>query len=77
MSEPKKTSLTDTSFGIGQMADGSIDTFPLSELPARTAARDREEEATDYAIAQSQLGFPGDDDDLSDLDDIAKVLGGG
>jgi hypothetical protein len=75
MAKPKKeTSLTDLTFGIGQMADGSIDSFPLSELASRAAKRDAEEEATDYAMAQSELGFPGEEDDLSDLKDLEKVL---
>jgi|GEM_PF-1968222 len=77
MSDPKN-SMTDLTFGIGQMTDGSIDSFPLSELPARAAKRNAEEEASAYAMAQSELGFPGDDeDDLSDLPEIARVLGDG
>lgn len=53
-------SFTDTSFGIGQRADGTIDVFPESELAARIAQRDAQDAAIDHAIEQSEQGFPGD-----------------
>lgn len=49
----------------GEMADGTIDTFPLAELPQRLA----EFRALEHAAT--------DDDDLSDLDDIEKLFGVG
>lgn len=51
-------SFTDQSFGIGQNTDGSFNVFPASELAQRIAARERDEEATSYAIEQSEKGFP-------------------
>lgn len=72
-------SFEDTSFGIGQMADGSINIVPLSELGRITAERDSQEAAIAHAIAQSDAGFPdgdGDDDD-DDLDDDTSDDDGG
>jgi hypothetical protein len=62
-------SFADLSYGVGQKADGTIDTFPASELAARIAARDADEEATTYAIEDSEL----QDDDLGDLGDLDEL----
>lgn len=62
--DPKK------GFGIGQLADGKLDIFPLDELPAREAERDRQEAETDYAVAQSEAGFPDLEEDLDDISDL-------
>lgn len=67
-------SFQDIGIGIGQTADGSIATFPLSELAERTAARDRDEAAAQYAIDQSEKGFP-DEDGAAELDDKADTTG--
>lgn len=76
MAEPDKDtheSFLDTRYGIGQNADGTFNVFPASELAAKTAERDRDEAAIEYAIEQSEAGFPPeieeDLDDVSDLDD--------
>jgi hypothetical protein len=68
-------SFEDTSLGIGQNADGTFNSFPLSELPQQVAKTKSEQEATSYAIEQSESGYPGEeDDDLSDLDDLDDIL---
>lgn len=55
--------------GIGQNADGGIDSFPLSELQKRTAERDSQEAATQHAMDQSDEGFPPEpEEDFEDLD---------
>lgn len=83
MDDPEKDrheSFEDSGVGIGQTADGRIESFPASELPARTAQRDSEDAATAYAMEQSEEGFPEpadqtpEDDDLSDLDDLDALL---
>lgn len=63
-------SLKSTEFGIGQTTDGKIDSFPLSELQARIAERDRQEAETDYAIEHSEPDAP--EDDLMD-DYVATI----
>lgn len=69
-------SFEDISVGIGQNADGTITSFPLSELPERQAALREQEESTTYAMEQMENGFPDEqEDDLSDLDDLDEVLG--
>jgi hypothetical protein len=55
--------------GIGQNADGTFNSFPLSELEERTAARKQQEEATEYAAKQLQEGFPPEDDDEPESDE--------
>ena len=76
MADKVQESLKDEKFGIGQRADGSIDTFPLSELPAR-AKKDKEEaDAQEFAFQQAQEGFPEEADDLSDLDEVDELFGG-
>lgn len=66
MAKPKDAdtheSFKDSGVAIGQVGDDELDIFPLSELPARIAARDLEEKAWDTAMAE-------DLDDVSDLDD--------
>lgn len=63
-------------FGIGELSDGSFNTFPVSELAARTAERDRQEQADDHAFQQSEAGFPtiedgdGEDPFLESDDDL-------
>ncbi len=66
-------SFEDSGVGIGQNADGSFDTFPLKDLPARVAARTAQEEADEYAYRQSEEGFPDEDDFEDDLDDISDL----
>jgi uncharacterized protein YaiL (DUF2058 family) len=72
----RHVSFEDSGIGIGQNADGKIETFPASELAERVAQRDADEAATEYAIEQSEQGFPEEDDtdDVSDLDDIEDLL---
>jgi hypothetical protein len=53
----------DHEYGIGEMVDGTIDTFPPEELPARWAELQEMERAATG------------EDDLSDLDDIAEMFG--
>lgn len=73
-------SFRDTAFGIGQRADGTIDTFPLSQLAERTKARDAEEEESAEDVMKradkqqqaeiAALESEADGDvDVSDLDD--------
>lgn len=68
----KGGSLNNDHFGMGENADGSFETFPLSQLAKRTAERDRQDAADQYALEQSENGFADpfleDDSDL-DLDD--------
>lgn len=57
---------------MGQNADGTFDTFPLADLAKRTAQRASDEEATGYAMEQSEEGFPEDQpEDFADLSDAA------
>lgn len=61
--KPKGDGFTHDSFkddkrAIGGLAGGKLDTFPLSELAARTKKRDEEDEAVGYAMEQSEAGFP-------------------
>jgi len=65
-------SLENGDFGIGQRTDGTIDTFPAEELPARLAAQREEEAAISFAIEQSENGFPDEAEqtDISDLDEL-------
>jgi uncharacterized protein YaiL (DUF2058 family) len=72
----KNESMEDGKFGIGQNADGSFNSFPLSELPQKVAERDSDEAAAQHALEQSEQGFPEEDDtdDVSDLDDIEDLL---
>lgn len=65
-------SLESTEFGIGQTADGAIASFPAAELPEHLAADASQDEATSYAIEQSEQGFPEEEDptDISDLDEL-------
>lgn len=49
----------DTGQAMGQNADGTFDTFPASELAQKTAERDSNEAATQYAMEQSEEGYPG------------------
>jgi hypothetical protein len=51
-------SFEDTKFGIGQNTDGTFNAFPLSELAAKTAARD--------AAEAEGLEEQGDVDELAD-----------
>lgn len=60
----KGGSLNNDAYGIGELADGTFNTFPASELAARTAERDRQEQETEYAIEQI-----GDDPFLEPEDD--------
>lgn len=59
--------------GMGQMADGSFDIFPASELPQRIAERDSEEAAWQSAMEQSESGWTksgeeADEDDGEEMD---------
>jgi hypothetical protein len=67
-----KTALMSTQFGMGQLADGSFDTFPLSELAARVAARDADEAALQREIDMAAQG-EADLEDVSDLDGLADI----
>lgn len=51
-------SFEDSGVGIGQMADGSIDIYPLADAPKRARERDSQDAATAYAMQQSERGFP-------------------
>lgn len=56
--------------GVGQGADGTFDSFPLADLPAKTAERDGDDAATGYAMEQSDEGFPPEpEEDFADLED--------
>jgi hypothetical protein len=69
-------SLNNGEFGMGQNADGTFNTFPLSELNERVAARDREEQADDFAFEQSENGFKDPFlDDVGDDDDDDEDIG--
>lgn len=72
--KPRHGSFEDTTYGIGQRADGEFNIFPASELPRLIAERDSQEQATDYAVAQSEQGFPDDAEGASDPDDFDKAL---
>lgn len=64
-----RASLEDTKYGIGQRADGTVDIFPASELPARIAAERSQDEAVTYAMQQSSDGFPDEpEDDGTEID---------
>lgn len=52
--------LADLTWGIGETADGTINTFPLSELNARTQARDREEKTAEEMLLEP---WPEDEDE--------------
>lgn len=72
MDDPKDrhNSFEDTSVGIGQNTDGTMNVFPATDLPKRTAERDSDEAATTYAIEQSEDGFPPEpEEDFADLED--------
>lgn len=63
--KPKGDGFTHESFkddgkAIGQVGD-KLDIFPLSELAARVKARDEQDAAIDYAMAQSESGFPAEE----------------
>lgn len=78
LDDDKHGSFEDTSLGIGENADGTFNSFPLSDLPKHIAKTKGDEEATTYAIEQSESGYPGEeDDDLSDLDELDDILGEG
>jgi hypothetical protein len=65
----KGGSLNNDAFGIGELDDGSFNTFPASELGARTAERDAQEAALDDALDEVfDDPFLDDDSDL-ELDD--------
>jgi hypothetical protein len=53
-------SFKDDGFGIGQKADGKLDTFPLSELAAKLKERDEQEGILAGAMAE----LDGEEDDL-------------
>jgi hypothetical protein len=65
-------SFNDDGVGIGQLDDGSLDTFPLSEWPKRKAMRDATEAETEKAFAKV---FPDDRDptEVEDLDDVSDL----
>jgi hypothetical protein len=75
----KNESFEDLEFGIGEKADGTLDIFPKSELPARLAAQKAQHEANEYAMKQV---FPDDQDldleslDVRELDEIIAAMGG-
>lgn len=52
MDDPKDEheSFKDSGVGIGANAEGQVEVFPLSELPARIAARNEQERAWDDAM---------------------------
>lgn len=53
-------SFKDDGFGIGQKADGKLDTFPLSELAAKLKERDEQEGILSGALDE----LDGEEDDL-------------
>lgn len=55
-------SFTDTTVPIGAGPDGTITSFPASELPAYLESLRQQEQATTYAMEQSEGGFPDEDD---------------
>jgi len=65
-------SLENGDFGIGQTADGTIASFPAADLPAMLARDQQQDEATSFAIEQSENGFPDEAEqtDISDLDEL-------
>lgn len=72
----KGGSLNNDAYGIGELEDGSFNTFPASELAARVAERDRQEQASDFAFEQSENGFEDPFlDDLGDDDDDDAAVG--
>lgn len=73
----KHESFDDSKVGIGQNDDGSFNSFPASDLPAKLAERASDEEATDHAVEQSEQGFPDEVDpaDMDDLDDLDELMG--
>lgn len=73
--DPNESLAVHHGFALGQLADGTFDIFPLSELAERTRLRDQEEAAQQYALEQSEAGFPdeSEEDDLSDLEDIESL----
>lgn len=54
-------SFKDDGFGIGQKADGKLDTFPLSELAAKLKERDEQEAVINGAVEQFQADPEPDD----------------
>ena len=56
------TGKKDHEYGIGERTDGTVDTFPLSELPARLAEWRAQQAAED------------EPDELSDLGDVEKLF---
>lgn len=67
-------SIKDSGVGIGQLADGKIDSFDPSEWPKLKAEWEMREAAFNGALNEvfgSEAGNEGepDDDDYSDLDD--------
>jgi hypothetical protein len=74
---------TDHNWAIGELADGTIDSFPLSELPRRQAELAAQEKMIDRLIALMQQGLLDAEQlrrplsDLSNMSDLLdEVLGG-
>lgn len=71
----RHNSFEDSGVGIGENTDGTFNTFPLKDLAAKTQARDLAEMETMLAMQEVAGDDKGtaDDDDLSDLGDIAAL----
>lgn len=69
MSDPKREGIDQPrgkdDWGVGQMADGTIDVIPDDKFSESVAERDADESAFNAMLEGVDL----DDDDLSDLED--------
>jgi hypothetical protein len=69
MSDPKREGIDqprgNDDWGVGQMADGTIDVIPDDKFAESVAERDADESAFNAMLEGVDL----DDDDLSDLED--------
>jgi len=69
-------SFKDDGIGIGQRADGTLDTFQLSELAEKIRERDREEAILNGAIKQFEAD-PEPDDLRAEYEETEASEGGG
>lgn len=71
--KPEARPFEEDQWGVGQKADGEINVIPPDQVDAVMAEQDAREEALDDVLDGIE---PDEDDGLSDLDEIEKLLGG-